>query len=110
MPPSKAEALPTRTGPGVPTAHTETAMTCCASRNGVCLTVGRDFESTAVPDRFLFRLRGSRGLDAATADRRAFREFRDYVKFERYDGYQVESRTYSDAATQYEYVVRFSRA
>jgi hypothetical protein len=88
----------------------EAAMACCTSRNGVCLTVGRDFESTADPDRFLFRLRGSRGLDPATADRRAIREFRDYVKFEHYASYQVESRNYSDAATQYEYVVQFSRA
>jgi hypothetical protein len=84
-------------------------MACCTSRNGTCLTVGSDLEPTEVPDRFRFRLRASRRLDAPTADKRAFREFRDYQRIEGYASYQVESRSDGDPMTDYQYVVRFSR-
>ena len=82
----------------------------CFARNGTTLTVGRGFEPTEVPDRYLFRLRAHRGMDALTADRSAAREIRDYLRIERYASYQIEGRSYSPTTSNYEYIVQFSRS
>lgn len=82
----------------------------CFARNSTTLTVGRGFEPTEVPDRYVFRLRADRHMDEPTADRRALREIRDYLRIERYATFQIEGRNYSPTTSCFEYVVQFSRA
>jgi hypothetical protein len=82
----------------------------CFARNGTTLTVGRGFEETGVPDRYLFRLRANSHMDTAAADRSAAREMRDFLRIERYASYTIEGRSYSVATSHYEYTVQFSRS
>jgi hypothetical protein len=82
----------------------------CFARNSTTLTVGRGFEPTEVPDRYFFRLRANDRMDAATADRSAAREMRDFQKIERYVSYEIEGRRYSVNPSYYEYTVQFSRS
>lgn len=84
-------------------------MSCCA-RNGTTLTVGRGFEPTEVPDRYLFRLRADERTDVPMADRIVTREIRDFLKIERYASYTIEGRRLSVAPAYYEYTVQFSRS
>jgi len=49
-------------------------------------------------------------MDEPTADRRALREIRDYLRIERYATFQIEGRNYSPTTSCFEYVVQFSRA
>ncbi len=82
----------------------------CFARNSTTLTIGRGFEPTEVPDRYIFRLRTRGPKDEPTADRSALREIRDYLRIERYATYQVEGRSYSPTTSSFEYIVQFSRA
>jgi hypothetical protein len=82
----------------------------CFARNSTTLTVGRGFEPTEVPDRYLFRLRANGRMDAPTAERSAMKEIRGFLRIERYASYTIEGRSYSLIASCYEYTVQFSRS
>ena len=85
-------------------------MSCCASRNGTCLTVGRGFEPTDVEDRFLFTLRANDRMTPGLANSSADKEIRSYQRLERYASYEITDRQYNANPPSYEYTVQFSRA